>query len=498
MKENERVRVLVFGASGYIGSHLVPRLVAAGHVVRAASRSGAALSDRGWRDVECVSADALEPGSLDEALRDIEVAYYLVHSMASGRDFASRDRQAARNFRRAAERAGVERIVYLGGLQPSGERSEHLESRGETGEILRDGPIPVTELRAGIIVGAGSAAFEVIRDLSFHLRVMTTPRWVRSRTQPIALEDLLAYLVGVLAEPQTAGGTYDVAGPDVLTYEGMIRGFAEVVGRRVTILPVPVLSPRISSYWLDLVTAVPANVARPLIDGLKHDLLADDAAIRALIPMRLHGYREAIEQALADERRGTVPARWQEGAFVFRAGRPDVSFYSKRAGGTAPCHASPEAAWQEIVSVGGQNGWPAYEALWRVRATLDRLVGGVGFRRGRRHPSEARVGDAIDWWRVVAIEPGRRLTLLAEMKVPGAAVLELEVLPGASESASTIAATAYFHPAGVWGLLYWLTLLPVHGPVFRRLAGKLAERAEARGGGTASSSGRADEPALTS
>lgn len=198
----------------------------------------------------------------------------------------------------------MERIVYLGGLQPSGERSEHLESRGETGEILRDGPIPVTELRAGIIVGAGSAAFEVIRDLSFHLRVMTTPRWVRSRTQPIALEDLLAYLVGVLAEPQTAGGTYDVAGPDVLTYEGMIRGFAEVVGRRVTILPVPVLSPRISSYWLDLVTAVPANVARPLIDGLKHDLLADDAAIRALIPMRLHGYREAIEQALADERRG--------------------------------------------------------------------------------------------------------------------------------------------------------------------------------------------------
>jgi uncharacterized protein YbjT (DUF2867 family) len=468
------------GASGYIGSHLVPKLSAAGHSVRAASRSGEALAGRGWGDVECVRADAFDAGSLDEALTGIDVAYYLVHSMASGRDFAARDRRAARNFRQAAERAGVQRIVYLGGLQPSGERSEHLESRGETGEILRDGRIPVTELRAGIIVGAGSAAFEVIRDLAFHLRVMTTPRWVRSRTQPIALADLLDYLVGVLEEPRTAGGTYDVAGPEVLTYEGMIRGFAAVVGRKVTILPVPVLSPRISSYWLDLVTAVPANVARPLIDGLKHDLLADDAAIRALIPLRLHGYREAIQQALADEREGAVPARWQEGALVFRAGRPDVSFYSRSAGGSAPCAASAAEAWQAIVSVGGRNGWPAYEPLWRARAVLDRLVGGVGFRRGRRHPSEARVGDAIDWWRVVAIEPGRRLTLLAEMRVPGAAVLELEVLPGASEDTSRVAATAYFHPAGVWGLLYWITLIPVHGRVFRRLAERLAERAEER------------------
>lgn len=474
------MRVLVLGASGYVGSHLVPRLRAAGHEVRAASRSVDALAGRGWAGVECLAADALEPATLDAALREVEVAFYLVHSMASGPDFAARDRRAARNFRRAAERAGVRRIIYLGGLQPSGERSEHLESRGETGEILRDGPVPVTELRAGIVVGAGSAAFEVIRDLTFHLRVMTTPRWVRSRTQPIALDDLLDYLVGVLDELRTAGGTYDVAGPEVLTYEGMIRGFAEVVGRRVRIVPVPVLSPRISSYWLDLVTAVPANVARPLIDGLKHDLLAEDGTIRALIPLRLHSYREAVEQALADERAGTVPARWQEGALVFRAGRPDVSYYSRRAGGSAACRASADATWHEIVSVGGKNGWPAYGALWRARAILDRVVGGVGFRRGRRHPSEARVGDAIDWWRVVAIEPGRRLTLLAEMRVPGAAVLELEVLPGPSEGTSRVSATAYFHPAGVWGLLYWLVLMPVHGRVFRRLAGKLAARAEAR------------------
>jgi len=474
------VNVLVFGASGYIGSHLVPRLVAAGHTVRATSRNAEALAGRGWDTVETVSADALAPESLEGAFEGVEVAYYLVHSMAGGPDFAARDRRAARNFRRAAEQAGVRRIVYLGGLQPGGDESEHLASRAETGEVLRDGAIPVTEIRAGVIVGAGSAAFEVIRDLAFHLRVMVTPRWVRSRTQPIALDDLLGYLVGVLDEPRTEGGTFDVGGPDTLSYEQMIRTFAEVAGAKVTIIPVPVLTPRISSYWLDLVTAVPANVARPLIDGLKHDLLADDSAIRALIPLELHTYREAVELAMAMEQAGLMPARWQEGALIFRAGRPDFSFYSRKAGGTAPCNAPVEAAWGAITSIGGRSGWPAFEWLWRIRAWGDRLAGGVGFRRGRRHPTEVRVGDTIDWWRVVAVEPGTRLTLIAEMRVPGAAVLELEAHPGPSEGASEITATAYFHPAGLWGLLYWFALAPVHGPIFRRLARAIATRAEER------------------
>ena len=473
------MRVLVFGASGYIGSHLVPRLVAAGHEVRATSRNAESLTGRGWEAVETVSADALDPASLDQALAGVEVAYYLVHSMAAGSDFATRDRRAARNFRRAAERAGVRRIVYLGGLQPGSDQSEHLASREETGEILRDGSIPVTELRAGIIVGAGSAAFEVIRDLAFHLRVMVTPRWVRSRTQPIALDDLLAYLVGVLDEPRTEGATFDVGGPDTLTYQDMIRTFAEVAGAKVTIIPVPVLTPRISSYWLDLVTAVPSNVARPLIDGLKHDLLADTTAIRELIPLELHSYRDAVERALAMEQAGVMPARWQEGALVFRAGRPDIAFYSRSDGGEAECHASTDAAWHAVASIGGRNGWPAFEWLWRIRAAFDRVIGGVGFRRGRRDQNEVRVGDTIDWWRVVAVEPGRRLTLLAEMKVPGAAVLELEVLPGATEDTSRVSARAYFHPAGLWGLLYWIALVPIHGPIFRRLAAAVASRAEA-------------------
>ena len=262
------MQVLVVGASGYIGTHLVPLLVARGHAVRAAARNPAALETRAWPGVECVGADVLRPETLDAALAGVEVAYYLVHAMGSGAEFPRLDREGARNFRSAAERAGVRRIVYLGGLQPPGERSAHLESRAETGDILRDGSIPVTELRAGIVVGAGSAAFEVIRDLVFHLPVMVTPRWVRSRTQPIALRDLLEYLVRVAEMPEAAGHTYDVGGPDTLSYAEMMQQFAHVTGKRIWILPLPVLTPRLSSYWLDLVTAVPANNPPPCAGAL--------------------------------------------------------------------------------------------------------------------------------------------------------------------------------------------------------------------------------------
>ncbi|MDA0256900.1 MAG: NAD(P)H-binding protein, partial [Chloroflexi bacterium] len=273
--------MLVLGASGYVGSHLVPRLIEAGHEVRASSRDAEVLTGRGW-DAELVSADALRPETLVAALHGVDVVYYLVHSMAAGGDFAALDRTAAANVRDAAARGGVRRIVYLGGLQPPEGSSEPLHSRRETGDTLRAGPVPVTELRAGIVVGPGSAAFEVIRDLVYHLPVMVTPRWVRSRTQPIALDDLLEYLVRLPDVQETAGRTLDVGGPETLSYEEMLRGFAEVVGRRLRIVRVSVLSPRLSSYWLDFVTAVPASVARPLVDGLRHDLLADDAEIRQL------------------------------------------------------------------------------------------------------------------------------------------------------------------------------------------------------------------------
>ena len=466
------------GASGYIGSHLVPRLAERGHRVRAAARNRDALTARGWTEVECVTADVLRPETLDAALAGVEIAYYLVHSMGSGGDFPRLDREAARNFRRAAQHAGVKRIFYLGGLLPPGERSAHLDSRAETGEILRDGSIPVTELRAGIIVGAGSAAFEVIRDLVLHLPVMTTPRWVHSRTQPIALNDLLEYLVRAAGVPETAGQTYDVGGPDTLSYAEMMRAFGRVTGKRVRILPLPVLTPRLSSYWLDLVTAVPANVARPLIEGLRHDLIAYDEPIRRLIPLRLRSYEEAIREALETERRQAVPARWTEGALAYRGSRPEVAYYSKRMSSSASSEAPVAATWAAISSVGGDAGWPAYDWLWRLRAVMDRLVGGPGMRRGRRHPSEVRPGDIIDWWRVVAVEPGRRLTLMAEMRLPGSAGLELETEPRQG-GGSAITATAYFHPAGIWGLLYWFALLPIHRRIFRNLPVGLAAAAAA-------------------
>ena len=471
-------KVLVFGASGYVGTNLVPCLAARGFALRASARRRAALEARGWPDtVELVEADALAAGTLPAALEGIDVVYYLVHSMAAGSDFPRLDRMAAENFRDAAERAGVARIVYLGGLQPAGDASTHLASRGETGEILRAGRVPVTEVRAGVIIGPGSAAFEVIRDLVFHLPAMVTPRWVRSRSQPIALDDVLEYLARLPEFPEAAGAIYDVGGPEVLTYEELMLQFGALVGRRPLILPVPVLTPALSSYWLNLVTAVPTNIARALIAGLEHDVLADDGAIRALIPIPLKTYREAAQAALAAERVGVTSSRWTEGSMVYRQNRPDFAFYAKQMSGEAVTAAPADALWREVASIGGENGYYYLDALWKARGCVDELTGGTGLRRGRRDPHEIAVGDAIDFWRVVAVEPLRRLTLIAEMKLPGSAALELELRPEA-DGRTRILATGYFHPAGAPGLVYWYALAPAHAVIFTGLAKAIAERAE--------------------
>ena len=471
------MKALVFGASGYIGTNLVPKLLDRSFAVRAAARHIDVLQARGWQSVELAAADALKPASLRAALEGIDVAYYLVHSMAAGGEFARLDREAAANFRDAAAAAGVGRIIYLGGLQPSDGASPHLLSRHETGEILRSGPVPVTEVRAGIVVGPGSAGFEVIRDLVNHLPVMTTPRWVRSRTRPIALDDLLAYLVGLAALPTTAGCTYDVGGSETLTYKQMLATFATVTGKRRFIISLPILTPRLSSYWLGLVTAVPAAVARPLIDGLRHDLLPDDGPIRKVLPIRLHTYGEAIIAALEQERSLSVPARWTEGALAFRGYNPEISFYSKGERTEVAANASAESLWKVVASIGGDTGYYFANSLWQVRGLLDRLSGGPGMRRGRRHPSDVRVGDTIDFWRVVSVDPGHRLTLLAEMRLPGTAILEFEVIAGNVRS-SQLVTTARFHPAGLWGLLYWNALGLVHAQIFRRMPRSMVRSAE--------------------
>lgn len=471
-------RVLVFGASGYIGTNLVPRLLTHGDRVRASARNIAVLETRNWTGLELVEADALKPETLTTALENIEVAYYLVHSMAAGRNFGQIDLQCAENFANAASQAGtVKRIIYLGGLIPPDADSEHLISRQQTGERLRAGPVPVTEIRAGIIVGPGSAAFEVMRDLVNNLPVMITPRWVSSKSKPIALDNLLEYLVQIPTLEASAGQTYDATGTEMLSYKEMMQQFAEVVGKKPRIMPVPLLTPGLSSYWVSLVTTVPANIARALIGGLKHDIPGDGAPLNALIPQRLLSFRESVEAALEMERRDAVAARWTEGALMFRGYRPDYAFYAKKASGTALSSAPADAVWDQVAAIGGKNRYYYLNFLWTVREILDWLVGGSGLSRSRRHPREVRLGDIIDSWRVIGLEPQKRLTLLFGMKAPGSGVLEFEIQPEADQH-TRVTVTAYWHPAGVWGILYWFALVPAHLVIFKGFSQAIAKRAE--------------------
>jgi uncharacterized protein YbjT (DUF2867 family) len=480
-REDPRPLTLVFGASGYVGTNLVAALAARGRRVRAAARSRRVLAAREWPDVAIVEADALRPESLDAALAGVDTAYYLVHSMTAGKDFGRLDREAAGNFAAAAARSGVRQIVYLGGLIPAQADSEHLLSRKETGDRLRAGPVPVIEIRAGIIVGPGSAAYEVMRDLVYHLPAMVTPRWVQSKSSPIALANLLEYLIRVAELPEARGKILDAGGPEYMSYEAMMRAFGEVVGRRPRIFRVPVLTPTLSSYWVGLITTVPAGIARALIGGLKHDIPAFDGELRTLVPQHLLTFKEAVAAALEAERTQTVAARWTEGAFVFRGQRHDHAFYAKKAAGSATTTASADAVWQVLSRMGGDTGYFYMDWLWRVREILDWLAGGAGLSRGRRHPTELRIGDVIDYWTIVAMEPARRLTLHFGMRAPGTGILEFELEPLAG-GGTRLTETAYWHPAGFPGLLYWYSLVPFHLFIFKGMTRAVVRLAEREGG----------------
>lgn len=469
---------LVFGASGYIGSNLIPRLLATDIPVRACSRYPEVLAAHNWPGVEIMAADALKPVTLATALNGIGIAYYLVHSMGAGHNFAELDREAAANFATAAAVAGVQRICYLGGLVPEDAVSEHIISRRDTGNVLRQGSVPVTEIRAGIIIGPGSAAFEVIRDLVYHLPIMLTPRWVQALSTPIALDNLLEYLVTAPTLTATAGGIYDVGGAEVVTYGAIMRIVAEASGLRPPwIIPVPVLTPRLSSYWLRLVTSVPTNIARALIEGLKHDFVANSAVIEKLVPQPLLNVRAAIDAALATERNVQVQARWTEGAFNMRKGHVEYAYYAKRVSGQALAKADAACVWKIVAAIGGEQGYYTYPILWRLREIVDWMVGGPGLARGRRDPQQVRVGDRIDSWEVVGVEPERRLTLAFGMKAPGAGVMEFIIEPIATKQ-TNIQVNAYWHPAGVWGIAYWILISPFHSLIFHSLPTAIAERAE--------------------
>ena len=474
---------LVFGANGYIGSNLVPFLSDAGWQVRAAARNASLLEARNWHSVECVQADALQMETLAAVLDGVDVAFYLVHSMNAAGSFTQLDLQAADNFAKAAAAAGVARIVYLGGLVPDGaDTGEHIESRRQTGEVLRQGSVPVTEIRAGIIIGPGSAAFEVMRDLVLNLPVMITPRWVRAKSPPIALGNLLVYLEQIALREEASGQVYEAAGAEICTYHTMMEHVAAAVGKRVPLIfPVPLLSPTVSSYWLGLTTAVPTNIARALIGGLKNDFSADDAALRQLVPQRLLGVREAIDAAFEAERQHTTAARWTEGAFAMRAFDHQVAFYAKRASGSAIARTSAAAVWQQVTAIGGDRRYYYMNSLWRIREVMDWCVGGPGLSRGRRHPVELRLGDSIDYWTVVGIKEQQRLTLNFGMRAPGAGVLEFEIEP-LGPHRSRVTATAYWHPKGVWGLAYWYALVPAHLFIFKGMTRAIARQAELEAG----------------
>ena len=481
---NDRL-ILVTGATGYIGGRLVPRLLDAGYRVRCLVRDPARLQGRPWHDdVEIVAGDVLLPESLSAAMRGVEAAYYLVHSLGSGADYHQRDLAAATNFGIAARDAGVERIIYLGGLaEASPELSKHLQSRQQTGDTLRAAGVPVTEFRAGVIVGSGSLSFEMIRYLTERVPVMICPRWVRTRTQPIGIREVLEYLAAALAVPESTGRIIEIGGSEVITYGEMMTTYAEVRGLRRWMIPVPVLTPRLSSYWVNLVTPIPAVIARPLIEGLRNENVVHDPAARELFPdVRPTTYRVSVERSLARLQASDVETAWSDALSTSRGDAPPVILTTqegmiierRQRAVTAP----PSDVFRIFTGLGGKRGWLSMNWAWELRGFLDRMIGGVGVRRGRRDPNDVRVGDALDFWRVEAVEPDQLLRLRAEMKVPGKAWLQFQVTPH-DEGGSLLSQTAFFAPKGLAGWLYWYVLYPIHGLIFSGLIRRIAERAVA-------------------
>jgi uncharacterized protein YbjT (DUF2867 family) len=479
--------VLVTGATGYIGGRLAPRLLDAGYRVRCLVRDPARLEGRPWAErVELASGDVLQPETLAAAMEGVTAAYYLIHSMAGGEDFHARDVRAARNFAQAAAAAGVSRIIYVGGLgDPEAELSPHLRSRQETGDALREAGVPVTEFRASVIVGSGSLSFEMIRDLTERLPVMICPKWMFTRTQPIAIRNVLEYLIAALRSPKSAGRIVEIGGADVITYGDMVRTYADVRGLRRALIPVPVLTPRLSSYWVHLVTPAPASIARPLIEGLRNEVVVHDDAARWLFPEIVPmDYRSAVELALARIESNTVETAWSDALVSSQGDVPPVVMTTEegmiREQRQLLVTAPPAAVYRAFTGLGGGRGWLYMDWAWRLRGAVDRLLGGVGMRRGRRDPDDVWVGEALDFWRVEAIEPGRLMRLRAEMKVPGKAWLEFQALP-AEGNRTLLIQTAFFEPKGVSGLLYWYGLYPIHAFIFSGMIRRVGKRAEALG-----------------
>ncbi|HEY5258977.1 MAG TPA: SDR family oxidoreductase [Candidatus Baltobacteraceae bacterium] len=474
------MRVLVTGSTGYIGGRLVPRLLAAGYAVRCLARNAARLEGR-FPGAEVMEGDLFQEDALRAACEGVDAAYYLVHSMSDSSTFAQRDHDAAMAFGEAARACGVRRIVYLGGLGEDGAAlSHHLRSRHEVGEVLRESGVETIEFRAAMIIGSGSVSFEMMRYLTERLPVMIAPRWVTTRSQPIGIRDVLRYLVAALGLPLGASIVYEIGGAEVLTYRDMMLGYARLRGLNRRVIIVPLFTPRLSSYWVHLVTPVSARLAQPLILGLENEVVVCDEAARRDFPqIEPEGFDAAVSHALDRYRAGAPETTWFD-AFDLR--RLPKQFSGIREGMLIDrrervASASPQQVATVFTQLGGKRGWLYGNLLWKVRGFLDRCVGGIGLRRGRRSATELRLGDAIDFWRVDAYEPERLLRLRAEMKLPGRAWLEFVAEPR-SDKRTKLTQTAFFEPRGLLGVLYWYSVAPFHDLIFGGLVSQIALQAE--------------------
>ena len=469
-------RILVLGASGYIGQHLVKRLSEQGFTVLAAARHIDRLKKQHLPGVECYSLDLNQPDTLPALLAQADTLYYLVHGMGEGGDFIRHERQVALNVRDALRETPVNEVIFLSSLQVAEqEQSDHLRARQITGDLLRESGVPVAEVRAGIIVGAGSAAFEVMRDMVYNLPVLTPPRWVRSRTTPIALENLLYYLLRLLDHPSREHRVFEAAGPETLSYQQQFIRFMAVSGKRRPLIPVPFPTRWISVWFLNVITSVPPTTAKALIQGLKHDLIADDRALRALIPQPLIAFDEAVRRTLKEEEQLVNSSDWGYDAQAFARWRPEYGYYPKQAGCTVNTSASSGALWEVINQIGGKEGYFFGNVLWKTRGAMDLLVG-HRLAKGRPERAYLQTGDAVDSWKVIIVEPEKQLTLLFGMKAPGLGRLSFTLRDKGDHRELDV--RAWWHPHGMPGLFYWLLMIPAHLFIFRGMARRIAHLAE--------------------
>ena len=470
--------ILLTGATGYVGGRLLSRLLDSGFSVRCAVRNPESLAHINHQNAEIVRADLLEFESLESVLKGVNVAYYLVHSLGSTNDFEEKERLCAENFARAAKYAGLGRTIYLGGLGSGNELSPHLRTRQGVGKILRDSGTPTIEFRASIIIGSGSLSFEMIRALVDRLPVMITPRWVAKKAQPIAIEDVLAYLVAAINLELDGSQVFEIGGPDAASYLEIMHEYGRRRGVHRIMIPVPFLTPHLSSLWLGLVTPLYARIGRKLVDSIQHDTLVEDQAALAKFSVRPRGLAEAIDRALVNEDNEFAETRWSDALSAAGESRSwgGTKFGSRLVDSrTLKVSCDPARAFSPVRTIGGSNGWYYANWAWTLRGFVDLLIGGVGVRRGRTCQDKLHVGDVLDFWRVEAVEPNKLLRLRAEMKLPGRAWLQFEV--NDNGAGSTIRQTALFDPLGVFGLLYWYCLYPMHALIFAGMIKQIGERA---------------------